>query len=321
MKLSAKLRYLLLPLMGAAVLNSCWVNMTGNLLSDLHYKAGVNANDATKSQYVLTDGVNYYLELPRYKLDKEPADVWNILEKNDKKAPIEKYKKELIQIPSDYAAYLTGKASGPEKPSVMTRVENAADVRRKASTRLPIVNKPLVCWTEFDFKDPSPATTYALLPLSFVLDVSLSAIGNAFYIPFVPLFWLTGNDECTDEVDKYIDELDSELATIIKYGETQGYITEELVQHVAPYVENAKENIIIMGKNIGVHQNNAAYYKTMEHMTAAKYNEGKTYHGIQSLITSMDLIDTRAKYAKLKQCVDAYDAWLADMYKQGRVRK
>lgn len=317
-----KCRYYL-SLLSALMLSSCYVNHTGEILNGLQYKASVNSQDAKESKNVLTDGTHFYVELPRYMAEQPTPggyDLFGLLKEDPKPLPIKTKAKQLVQIPADFAAYLTGRANGPDRPASMTPVEDAAAVRRVAKTRLPIVNKPFSKWTNFDYKAPSKAAIYTKAAINWlIIDLPCTAIGTALYIPFSPIVWLGKNAEPDDET-KMLNTIEQATSSIMQEGNEKGYITQDQANRLLVamrWCAAASENF---AENADISDNNAAYHSQRKSLMTTNNREMRAYHGVAGMMESLDKKDYMAKLSRAQKVIETVGPWLEDMVKLGRVR-
>lgn len=182
----------ILSLVSVLALCSCVSNMTGYYLRDLEYKAYVNLKDVDHTEKVAVIGSNYYLALPRYREEDMPSRNYDVFGAFILKPPAMTDEVDIMQIPADYADYLTGKATAPTTPSFVKRAGSGEMLKDSGYTVLPVVNKPGDYLVHYNYEDPSGMSIYDVVNYA-VGDVVCSVVGTALYIPLSPLFWYMGS--------------------------------------------------------------------------------------------------------------------------------
>ncbi len=79
------------------------------------------------------------MELPRYRVGKPIKTQYTVGEKDKRTVEVRATGgKDVFEIPSDFAMYLTGQKKSPSTPSSMAKVDKSI-ITKTATTKLPIV--------------------------------------------------------------------------------------------------------------------------------------------------------------------------------------
>lgn len=152
-----KIHHILTPVLGMLVLNSCYFNSAQHFTEQAGYKACSKVQDIKNGDVVYSDGTRYYVELPRYRVGKKI--YWQISSGAKDDRVVKEHPtgdKELFEVPQDFALYLTDpNAKTGSVPTYMTRVKDPDEVKKRATTRLPIVYKPGEKTTTYKYSSPN----------------------------------------------------------------------------------------------------------------------------------------------------------------------
>ena len=152
-----KLRYLGTSLIALLSLDSCYFNSAQHFTSHASYKAASKTSDIKNGDVVYTDGSRYYVELPRYRVGKKI--YWQISAGASDTRQVSEFDsgyKELFEVPRDFAMYLTDpSAKTGAEPSFMTRVKNPDEVKKIATTKLPILYKAGKKSVSYNYSSPN----------------------------------------------------------------------------------------------------------------------------------------------------------------------
>ena len=316
-----KFRFLL-SILACLSVTGCYFNSAGDLIQRAGYEAGVNSEDAVAGKYVLTDGSDYYVELPRYMMEKEARIRYDITEKDTRKpGPHKTGQSSLVQIPADFAMYLTGKAEGPTTPASMTPVKNESQVRRTATTRLPIVKKGDSSLQKFRYSSPNAPWLYTAAAFDWLcIDLPFTLIGNSLFIAFSPIILLgeteLGNEPPSESQPKQLSEAQTIMLKIVDNGDKRGYITQKEAQAMELCLEYYREYLDYLKESANVDAHNAGVYNSLPTMnrTQRLTNQLNAFH----LKSEARAAAQNAK--KLEEGLKITSAWLENMRSTGRIR-
>ena len=147
-------------LMMVSLNSCCWFNSAGAFFRQGSYDAQANVMDVAPGQYVYSDGSKYYVELPRYRVDKEYQLLY-FLSDDEKERPVavtRTSQKDLYQIPADFAMYLVGRVNYPDSPSGIKRVlpEDEDELRASLTQKYSIVRPKSGNSYRYSFEYNSP---------------------------------------------------------------------------------------------------------------------------------------------------------------------
>ncbi len=179
---------LLVTMLVPMLLNSCYFNSAGHLFDKASYRAGTNMGDLQPGHYVYSDGSNSYVELPRYNASMPVQTQFGIgMQEGHMNLPRFEPEglgeTEIICIPNDYAAYLTGKAAGPTQPSFMTRVKADPFLIKAGCQATPVVRTPEDARCYFRHKSPYAALWYTAGAFEWLcVDLPVTCVENCLML-------------------------------------------------------------------------------------------------------------------------------------------
>lgn len=179
-----RLHLLLLPLLSLFVLSGCYFNSAGILFTKAGYKASSNVADAKVGEVVYTNGANYYVELPRYRVGKPSKIQYSAFEDDRRRVGLQPTgTTSLFQIPADFAKYLTGRASGPKTPSYLVQVKDASAIKGSATNMLPIVRSASPHRLDYQYSSPAAAWWYTAGVFDWlIVDLPVTCIENSLVL-------------------------------------------------------------------------------------------------------------------------------------------
>ncbi len=146
--------------------------------------------------YVLTDGKEYYVELQRIREKGADWSGYGALRGLATKS----YSKSVVHGTTDFfriseqqARYITGQSNTPAKDAEYVYTEQAADIKARCTTRLPITRSPESYLLNAGYrKITSPyASFYNTLGYAsaVVIDGPMSCVGTAFSVAANAVIW------------------------------------------------------------------------------------------------------------------------------------
>lgn len=166
--------------------NGCYFNPSAYIFSQAEYKASANSADTQIGQSVYSYRGEYFVELPRYRQNKEIRLQRIIFE--DDPAPgdhLPTKETSMMRIPEDFAMYLTGRAEAPTTPMYMIPAEDDPDAV-KTGERIAITNRGESYSHEFDYRSPYAAWWYTLGGIGWIcVDLPISTIENALTLGII----------------------------------------------------------------------------------------------------------------------------------------
>ena len=197
---------LLLP----AMLNGCYFNSTGRMLSRAEYEARANVADlkTAPNPVVYTNGADYYVELPRYRFGKPVRLQYSLLSQSSTPPEdvSEKMGMTLYRIPADYALYLTGQGKKVKEIAFLEEVKNAETVKAQCRT-LPVRKDAGDKMVSYTYTSPNAGLMRAAAPFNWLLvDMPVTVAENAVAAAAVlGFFYLMDkldedwDDDCDDD--------------------------------------------------------------------------------------------------------------------------
>ncbi len=166
------------------LLNSCYFNSAGHIFDKASHDAAVDMADLKPNSTVYADGSKYYVELPRYRAGKPVRTQYSVGEQKQLQDKLRKTNDTtMVEIPRDFAMYLTGKHSGNAVPTYVRRAtESPADIKQRSSTLTTTIAPKAY---RFDFRHTSPAAAgwYTLGVLDWLcVDLPITCVENSLAI-------------------------------------------------------------------------------------------------------------------------------------------
>ena len=190
-----KLIKLLLIVLAACSTTSCYFNSAGYFFQKAGYDATSTIQSVKPGENVMSDGTHYYVELERFRYGYPREIAYFLGDDEDSKTKKKKEKqliptgeREVFEIPADFAMYLTGKATSPNKPSFMTRVPNPEQVKSLATSLSPIVAKPADHSEAYKYKSSNAALWYTAGAFDWLcVDLPVTCVQNSLVIGYIGL--------------------------------------------------------------------------------------------------------------------------------------
>lgn len=188
----------------SGTLSSCYFNSTGRLLDSTQYEARANAADLNVSPnpVVYQNGLNYYIELPRYRYGQPVKLQYSVFDQDSPtEASMEPRGMGMYRISEDFALYLTGQRKKPAELFSMQEVANADEVKM-LSRRIPVVKKADDHMVAYSYESPNSGWARAAAPFNWLLvDLPVTVAENAVIVAgVVGVIWLIAeiDDDCDD---------------------------------------------------------------------------------------------------------------------------
>lgn len=179
----------------AWVLNSCYFNSAGHIFDKAAYDAILITSElkADSGDVVYANGGKYYIDVIMGRYDKPVKTQYDALEQkndNDSQKVLSRTRRQLVEIPEDFAMYLMGRSKAPKTPSYMSPVKN--NLKEKCLT-YPIKNTPESAAAYFRYRSPGAFAYYTLGVLDWLcVDLPITSVENAIAIPCYTLMGVMG---------------------------------------------------------------------------------------------------------------------------------
>ncbi len=164
--------------------NSCYFNSAGHIFDKASHKAAVNMADLTSGSNIYVDGDSYYVELPRYRAGKPILTQYYVDDETERKEVLKPTgDTTMVEIPQNYAMYLTGQNNAPATPGYMQKSEEAPDDIKKRSLTLTTVRTPEAARHDFRYSSPNAAGWYTLGVLDWLcVDLPVTCVENSLVL-------------------------------------------------------------------------------------------------------------------------------------------
>lgn len=200
-----KFSQLMLATAASAFTSGCYFNSAGYFTHQAGYDATSLVQSVKTGESVLTDGAHYYIELERFRFEVPREVMYSAFddEKQEKPVLTPTGEYELFEIPADFAMFLTGKETGPDKPAFMNRVANADEVKSTATTRMPIVAKPANYVELYKYKSPNAGWWYTAAVFDWIcVDMPITCVQNSLVLVYGGVMLAVGAASVANEYKK-----------------------------------------------------------------------------------------------------------------------
>lgn len=179
--MNVRLLSVLLPML----LGSCYFNSTASLYDKAGYEARANTADlnAAARPVVYQNGVNYYIELPRYRYGTPLRMQHSLFEQSvPEPACAEARGMAMYLIPKDFALYLTGQGPAVASVSGMKEVPDAEEIKM-LSRQIPVVKPAGENVVNYTYESPAAMWLRMVAPLNWLLvDVPVTVVENGVVV-------------------------------------------------------------------------------------------------------------------------------------------
>lgn len=179
------MKYPFIIIAATLLLSNCRSYFAHNVISNAKYEAYCDTADIKPkaNQVIISDGKNYYMELPRYRWKQRSIDfmegVGGKLRTGERLVAVPG-EKDLYKLPANYARYLTGQSKIKPKEVVLEYVADQEAVRSRCKTELAVTRE---CDRgragQFTYTSPYAGLYKALGYPLYAADIPLSIAGNA----------------------------------------------------------------------------------------------------------------------------------------------
>jgi len=190
----------------ACLLSSCYFNSAGHIFDNASYRAVNDMADLKPGDHVYSDGSNYYVELPRYRFGKKVRTQMSVFGKANfaARTPI-KGETDMVQIPADYAAYLTGRSGSLPQSITLAGAGDAEKVKSSGLTTQTVVKTATLGdqgLRYFNHQSPNSAWWYTLGAFDWLcVDLPMTCLENSLMICGGFLF--VGGDDGSEQAPTF----------------------------------------------------------------------------------------------------------------------
>lgn len=182
-----------------SLLSGCITHVSDSFFDKAEYEAygDTTVIHPDNDIYILSDGQDYYIELPRIRDDRRATtSEYGALRgmayysiRDEKISGV----KDLYRLPKQQALYLIGKNKNPSYGGVLVYIENRDEIKAKCTQKIPVRQAPdngTFCKTHHTVTSPH-ATVFNTLgyATAAVVDVPLSCAGTASAVAINAIVW------------------------------------------------------------------------------------------------------------------------------------
>lgn len=140
----------------SVALSSCYFNSAGYITDAASHTAMMDTSELKIGQAVYTNGVNYYVEIPHVRYDSPVVLQYNAFGQSDNSSAVVNRKSGtvMVEVPADFARYLTGESTIPFDLNGKVKMAEEPDLVRTYS-RKPIVNMGGAMRALYDYNSPN----------------------------------------------------------------------------------------------------------------------------------------------------------------------
>lgn len=179
------MKYAFLILTATLLLSNCRSYFAHNIISNAEYGAYCDTADIKPNahQVIISDGKNYYMELPRYRWKQANIDfikgVGGKLRTGERPTAVPG-EKDLYKLPANYARYLTGQSKIAPKQAILEYVADKESVQSRCKIELAVTKEcDMGHAGQFTYTSPYAGLYKALGYPLYGVEIPLSVAGSA----------------------------------------------------------------------------------------------------------------------------------------------
>lgn len=168
-------------LAGVMSLDSCYYsNTSGHIWQQAAYESCVNISHARIGDSIYVVNSSYYIALPHCRYGKDLKYIVNRNAPEDTtKRPHKTDKKDIVEIPEDFAMYLAGASTSPQKPSWVSTAKDPSIINKATKVYKVTQTTPISFNFTAPYTSPNAGTLYTLAIFDFLLvDIPLTVAFN-----------------------------------------------------------------------------------------------------------------------------------------------
>ena len=165
---------------------SCYFNSAGHIFDAASHDARVKMADlqAHTEQYVYTNGNDYYVELPRYRVGKPVKTQYNAFKEDTRTYQLKMEGTELCRIPAEFGLYLIGQRADTVSPKGIDIAENPDKVKDSCSRYLIVRNGGSGA-VDYKYTSPNAAWLYTAGAFDWLcVDLPITCVENSLVIAY-----------------------------------------------------------------------------------------------------------------------------------------